>query len=141
MTYRRWFVFGGVFAVIGALVASFAIFYGSFSPRGFVENRYSRAMSMDIDSSAKAYTSPKKPSVVSKEITDAWQPADQYVDASGIYLRYDDDSVVIKPNQAGSVILVEDSSRAYNRYHHVVGSSWGWGRGSTVRGGGPGSGK
>ena len=108
MTYRRWFVFGVAFAVIGALVASFAIFYGSFSPRGFVEDKYSRTSSLDIGSQAKAYTSPKAPSVVSKEITDAWQPADQYVDASGVYLRYDDDAVVIKPNNTGSVILVED---------------------------------
>lgn len=141
MTYRRWIVFGVAFAVIGALVASFAVFYGSFSPRGFVEDKYTRAASLDIGSAAKAYTSPKKPSVVSKEITDAWKPADQYVDASGVYLRYDDDAVVIKPNNTGSVILVEKSSSAYHRYHGVVGSSWGWGRGSTVRGGGPGSGK
>ena len=141
MTYRRWFVFGAAFAVIGALVASFAIFYGSFSPRGFVEDRYSRTSRLDIGSQAKAYTSPKAPSVVSKEITDAWQPADQYVDASGVYLRYDDDAVVIKPNNTGSVMLVEDASSAYHRYHAYVGSGWGWGRGTTVRGGGPGSGK
>ena len=117
MTYRRWIVVGVAFAVIGALVASFAVFYGSFSPRGFVEDKYTRAASLDIGSAAKAYTSPKKPSVVSKEITDAWKPADQYVDASGVYLRYDDDAVVIQPNNTGSVILVEKSSSAYPRYH------------------------
>lgn len=74
-------------------------------------------------------------------MTDAWKPADQYVDGSGVYLRYDDDSVVILPVAAGSVILLERLSTAYPRYHSTVGNSWGWGRGSTVRGGGPGSGK
>ncbi|MEU4777586.1 DUF4247 domain-containing protein [Micromonospora sp. NPDC023633] len=141
MTYRRWFVVGVAFAVIGALVAAFAIFYGSFSPRGYVEDKYKRAASRDIAGAAVAYTSTRSPSQVAKEVTDAWQPADQYVDGSGVYLRYDDDSVVILPIAAGSVILLERMSTAYPRYHSTVGSHWGWGRGSTVRGGGPGSGK
>ncbi|GHJ50890.1 hypothetical protein Nm8I071_01970 [Nonomuraea sp. TT08I-71] len=142
MTYRRWFVVGVAFAVIGAVVAAFAIFYGNFSPRGYVEDRYTRATSRDLGSDAIAYTTNRTPSQVSKEITDAWQPADQYVDGSGVYLRYDDDSVVILPlAAAGSVILLERMTTAYPRYHSRVGSHWGWGRGSTVRGGGPGSGK
>ncbi|MDO3706029.1 DUF4247 domain-containing protein [Micromonospora sp. C28SCA-DRY-2] len=141
MTYRRWFVVGVVFAVIGALVAAFAIFYGNFSPRGYVEDRYTRAASRDIGADAVAYTSPRSPSQVAKEVTDAWQPADQYVDGSGVYLRYDDDSVVILPIATGSVILLERLRTAYPRYHSTVGNYWGWGRGNTVRGGGPGSGK
>ena len=141
MTYRRWLVVGVALAVIGALVASFAIFYGNFSPRGYVQDRYARASSRDIGGQALAYTSNKAPSQVSKEITDAWQPADQYVDGSGVYLRYDDDSVVILPLAAGSLILLERMTTAYPRYHHVVGGGWGWGRGTTVRGGGPGAGK
>ncbi|MFG1949815.1 DUF4247 domain-containing protein [Micromonospora sp. NPDC048830] len=141
MTYRRWFVVGAAFAVIGALIAAFAIFYGNFSPRGYVEDRYTRAASRDIGDGAVAYTSAKSPSQVAKEVTEAWQPADQYVDGSGVYLRYDDDSVVILPIAAGSVILLERLTTAYPRYHGTVGNHWGWGRGSTVRGGGPGSGK
>ncbi|SCL16161.1 DUF4247 domain-containing protein [Micromonospora inyonensis] len=141
MTYRRWFVVGAVFAVVGVLVAAFAIFYGNFSPRGYVEDRYSRAASQDIGRDALAYSSTKRPSEVADEVTDAWKPADQYVDSSGVYLRYDDDSVVILPVAAGSLILLERVSTAYPRYHSTVGNSWGWGRGSTVRGGGPGSGK
>ncbi|WP_416901724.1 DUF4247 domain-containing protein [Micromonospora echinospora] len=141
MTYRRWFVVGAAFAVIGALVAAFAIFYGNFSPRGYVEDRYTRATGQDIGRDAIAYTSSKRPSQVADEVTDAWKPADQYVDGSGVYLRYDDDSVVILPVAAGSLILLERLSTAYPRYHSTVGNSWGWGRGSTVRGGGPGSGK
>jgi len=141
VTYRRWFVVGVAVAVIGALIATFTIFYGNFSPRGYVEDNFSRASGRDIGSNAIAYTSRKTPSEVSKQITDAWKPADQYVDGSGVYLRYDDDSVVILPLAVGSVILLEKMTTAYPRYHTVVGNSWGWGRGSTVRGGGPGSGK
>ncbi|MFG1802317.1 DUF4247 domain-containing protein [Micromonospora carbonacea] len=141
MTYRRWFVVGAAVAVVGALLAAFAIFYGNFSPRGYVQDRYNRAASRDIGGNAVAYTSTKTPSQVAKEVTDTWQPADQYVDGSGVYLRYDDDSVVILPIAAGSVILLERMTTAYPRYHSTVGSHWGWGRGSTVRGGGPGAGK
>lgn len=141
MTYRRWFVVGAAFAVIGTLVAAFAIFYGSFSPRGYVEDRYSRASGQDIGREAIAFTSTKSPSAVADEVKDTWKPADEYVDGSGVYLRYDDDSVVILPVAAGSLILLERLSTAYPRYHSTVGNSWGWGRGSSVRGGGPGSGK
>jgi hypothetical protein len=141
MTYRRWFVVGVGFAVVGALVAAFAIFYGNFSPRGYVQDHYQRATGQDIGRDAIAYTSAKAPSQVAKDVTDAWQPADQYVDGSGVYLRYDDDSVVILPIATGSVILLERLGTAYPRYHSTVGNHWGWGRGSTVRGGGPGAGK
>ncbi|MEU1752259.1 DUF4247 domain-containing protein [Micromonospora matsumotoense] len=141
MTYRRWFVVGVAFAVIGALVAAFAIFYGNFSPRGYVEDRYTRSASRDIGRDAVAYTSNRTPSQVADDVTGAWKPADQYVDGSGVYLRYDDDSLVILPIAAGSVILLERMRTAYPRYHSTVGSHWGWGRGSTVRGGGPGAGK
>ncbi|MBO4159614.1 MULTISPECIES: DUF4247 domain-containing protein [Micromonospora] len=141
MTYRRWFVVGVAFAVVGALVAAFAIFYGNFSPRGYIEDRYTRAAARDIGRDAVAYTSNRTPSQVADDVTGAWKPADQYVDGSGVYLRYDDDSLVILPIAAGSLILLERMRTAYPRYHSTVGSHWGWGRGSTVRGGGPGSGK
>ncbi|MEV0154198.1 DUF4247 domain-containing protein [Micromonospora sp. NPDC050686] len=141
MSYRRWFVVGVAFAVVGALVAAFAIFYGNFSPRGYVQDHYARAAARDIGGDAVAYTSDQSPSQVAKQVTDAWQPADQYVDGSGVYLRYDDDSVVILPIAAGSLILLESMRTAYPRYHSTVGGHWGWGRGSTVRGGGPGVGK
>lgn len=141
MTYRRFFVVGAAFAVVGVLVVALAIGYGDFSPRGFVEDRYERAIAQDLDDEAMAYTSTKRPSQVAQEITGAWQPADQYIDSSGVYLRYDDDSVVILPAAAGSLILLERLTTAYPRYHSLVGRHWGWGRGSTVRGGGPGSGK
>ncbi|MEU5903630.1 DUF4247 domain-containing protein [Micromonospora sp. NPDC047467] len=141
MTYRRWIVMGMAVAVVGVLVAGFAIVNGTFSPRDYVQDRYTRAASRDIGRQAIAYTSSKSPTQVANDLTDAWRPADRYVDGSGVYLRYDDDSVVILPIAAGSVILLENMSTAYPRYHSIVGSYWGWGRGSTVRGGGPGSGK
>lgn len=139
--YRRWFLVGGALGLVGVLLAAFGLFHGNFSPRGFIEDQYPRAVSRDIGREAIAYTSGNKPSKVAADLTRAWQPADQYVDASGVYLRYDDDSVVIMPLAAGSLILVERVATAYPRYHGIVGNAWGWGRGSTVRGGGPGSGK
>lgn len=141
MTYRRWFFVGTAFALLGALVAGFAIFYGSFSPRGYVQDHYTRTAARDIASEATAYRSDKSPSEVAEEVTSAWRPADQYVDGSGVYLRYDDDSVVILPLAGGSLILLEGLRTAYPRYSHTVGGAWGWGRGVTVRGGGPGAGK
>lgn len=141
LRHQRWFVAGLAFAVIGALVLALVIGHGSFSPRGFVEDRYERAAAQDLGDEAMAYTSMKQPSQVAQEITDAWQPADQYIDSSGVYLRYGDDSVVILPVAAGSLILLERLTTAYPRYHSLVGRHWGWGRGNTVRGGGPGSGK
>ncbi|MEV1288368.1 DUF4247 domain-containing protein [Micromonospora sp. NPDC049679] len=141
MTYRRWFVVGAAFALIGALVAGFGIFYGNFSPRGYVESRFVRSASHDIGRDGIAYTSSKRPTEVAAELTEAWQPAERYVDGSGVYLRYDDDSVVILPLAAGSLILLERTATAYPRYHGIVGGSWGGGRGSTIRGGGPGAGK
>jgi hypothetical protein len=141
VTYRRWIVVGVAVAVVGALIAAFAIFYGNFSARGYVQDHYTRAASRDIGSDALAYTSNRSPDQVAKDIKKAWQPADEYVDGSGVYLRYDDDSVVILPVAVGSMILLERMTTAYPRYHSRVGTHWGWSRGSTVRGGGPGAGK
>lgn len=141
MTHRKWFVVAGVLALVGLLLAGFTTLYGNFSPRGYVENNYARAAVDDIGDDALAYTSKKVPSDVAKELTDAWEPADQYVDGSGVYLRYAEDAVVILPLAAGSLILVEKLATAYPRYYSVVGGYWGWGRGASLRGGGPGAGK
>lgn len=141
MIYRRWFVFGGALALAGVLMAVLGIAYGNFSPREYIQDRYPRAAAHDIGKDAKAYSSPKPPSAVAADITRVWTPADKYVDGSGVYLRYADDSVVIRPLATGSLILVERTATAYPRYHSVVGNAWGWGRGTSVRGGGPGIGK
>lgn len=141
MPYRRWFVLAAVLGVVGLLLAAFATAYGNFSPRGYVADHYTRSAADDIDDDAEAYRARAAPSRVAQELTEAWQPADQYVDGSGVYLRYADDAVVILPAAAGSLILVEKLSSAYPRYHGVVGGFWGWGRGASLRGGGPGAGK
>ena len=141
MTHRRLFLLAGVITLVGVLVAGFAVAYGNFSPRGYVDNHYARSAAADIDDDAAAYTSAKVPSEVADELTSAWQPADEYVDGSGVYLRYADDAIVILPAVVGSLILVERLATAYPRYHPVVGGYWGWGRGASLRGGGPGAGK
>ena len=141
MKHRKLFLIAGVLALVGVLIAGFATLYGSFSPRGFVADNYTRSAADDIDDDALAYTSSKTPSQVADELTSAWEPADRYVDGSGVYLRYADDAVVILPLAVGSLILVEKLRTAYPRYHGVVGGFWGWGRGASLRGGGPGSGK
>lgn len=141
MKHRGWLIIGIAFGLIGAMIAGFGIFYGDFSARGYVESHYTRSRSNDIGRDAIAYTSRKQPSEVAADITKAWRPANNFVDGSGVYLRYDDDSVVIRPLATGSLILLERLATAYPRYHSTVGNAWGAGRGGSVRGGGPGSGK
>jgi hypothetical protein len=141
MKHRRLFLFAGLIALVGVLIAGFGVAYGNFSPRGYVADHSTRSTADDIADDARAYTSKKVPSEVARELTDAWEPADRYVDASGVYLRYADDAVVILPLAVGSLILVEKLSTAFPRYYSVVGGFWGWGRGASLRGGGPGAGK
>lgn len=141
MTHRRWFLIAGALALVGLLVAGVATVYGNFSPRGYVADTYRRSATDDIGDDAVAYTSKKAPSAVANELTSAWEPADRYIDGSGVYLRYADDSVVILPLAVGSLILIEKLGTAYPRYYPVVGGYWGWGRGASIRGGGPGAGK
>lgn len=136
-----WFFLGIALAAVGLLIGLIGTSYGGFSPRGYVADHYARSTRDDIGRDAKAYTSSRPPSQVADELTGAWQPADRYVDGSGVYLRYTDDAVVIRPAGAGSLILVENLRTAYPRYLGVVGGYWGWSRGTTVRGGGPGAGK
>lgn len=143
MNALKWFVVAGVLGAIGLVLCGVALFSGDFSPRGYVSNHYQRAASHDIGREAVAYTSANPPSVVAAEVTGAWKPADERVDGTGVYLRYADDSVVILPLAAGSLILVEALRTAYPRYYGVVGGYWGWNTrdGGDFRGGGPGAGK
>ena len=138
----RWFVIAGLLAVIGLAVGGVAIFSGNSSPRGYVQRHFSRAASRD-NGTAMAFTSTQAPSLVAQQVRGAWKPANDYADATGVYLRYARDAVTIFPLATGSLIMVEESSRAYRRYYSTVGSSWGYtaGRGESVRGGGPGAGK
>jgi hypothetical protein len=140
---RVYFIAAGVIGLVGLLVAGCALFAGDFSPRGYVADSYPRAAARDIGNDAKAYTSDRPPSEVAADIAGAWEPADRYVDGSGVYLRYADDSVVILPLALGSLILIESMRTAYPRYYGIIGGYWGWGSGwgESNRGGGPGGGK
>jgi len=140
---RIWYLVAGCLATVGLLIGGISACSGSFSPRSYVAKHYQRAAARDIGADARAYTSTKSPTRVADEISRAWSPAGRYADGSGIYLRYSDDSVVLKPNGGGTLILVERLRTAYNRYSGTVGGN-GWvgrGDGNSVRGGGPGSGK
>lgn len=140
---RIWYLLAACLGGIGLLIGSIAVFSGSFTPTSYVSKHYQRAASYDIGRDARAYTSRKSPTKVADEITRAWSPAGRYADGSGIYLRYSNDSVVLKPNGTGTLILVEGLRTAYRRYSGVVGGT-GWsgrGDGNSGRGGGPGSGK
>ncbi|WP_243791295.1 DUF4247 domain-containing protein [Saccharopolyspora gloriosae] len=140
-----WFILAGIVVVLALIIALVAIFSGGSGPRGYASGHYQRASSLDIrgDSDNKAYTSPKPVPVVARDITSRWRPQAQQTDASGVYLRYSDDAVIIQPRGTGSVIHVMDVDRAYRHYHSHVGGAWGWigTRGDTFRGGGPGTGK
>ena len=145
MKPKFWFVLAGVAALLALVLAIVAIASTGSSVRSYVADHYTRAAHLDEPGNARnaAYTSPKRPSEVAQEITARWRPQSRYTDSTGIYLRYPDDAVVIRPYQSGSVIHVLDDDYAYRRYHSHVGGFWGWSspHGETFRGGGPGAGK
>ncbi|WP_432972784.1 DUF4247 domain-containing protein [Dactylosporangium sp. CA-233914] len=140
---RIWYLVAGCLGAVGLLIGGITVFSGSFSPRSYVSQHYQRAAVRDIGTEARAYTSTKSPTRVADEISRAWSPAGRYADGTGVYLRYSEDSIVLKPSGTGTLILVEALRTAYRRYSGTVGGS-GWvGRGDGIssRGGGPGSGK
>ncbi|GAA4414212.1 DUF4247 domain-containing protein [Actinokineospora soli] len=138
---KTWFWISGLLAGIAAIIAIIVIARGT-SVRDYVDDTYTRAATLDLDDEI-AYTSTAAPSVVTSTIVGAWKPVSQYADASGVYLRYNDDMVLVRPHNGGSVIRVDDVDRAYRRYHSHVGGYWGWtsGHGESFRGRGPGAGK
>lgn len=140
-SYRKLLVLGAAVSLLGVLVAGYGLVAGTFSASSYVRGHYARATGHDIGRQAIAYTSSLAPSRVTQDVTRAFRPSDRYADATGTYLRYGNDSVVIRPLGTGSVILLENMNTAYSRYHSTVGSAWGWSRGNTSRGGGPGAGK
>ncbi|MGY0232439.1 DUF4247 domain-containing protein [Longispora urticae] len=139
---RKWYVFGGIAAVLALVLGGIAVFGSATSPRGYVSRSFTRSAVDDVDGS-QAYRSTKAPAAVAAMIRGGWKPAEEFADASGYYLRYSDDVVAVFPRGSGSLIRVEDSDRAYRRYHSHVGGYWGFttGQGEAGRGGGPGSGK
>ncbi|MDG4762685.1 DUF4247 domain-containing protein [Solwaraspora sp. WMMD406] len=128
-------------ALVGVVVSCSGLAFGTFSPRSYVERTYTRSVVDDIGSDAKGFRSDRAPRQVMQELTRTFRPDDQHTQADRYYLRYGDDSVVILPYALGTLILVERMTTAYPRYRSTVGNSWSWTRGSTTRGGGPGTGK
>ncbi|WP_326553188.1 DUF4247 domain-containing protein [Micromonospora sp. NBC_01813] len=141
MTSGKWIIGGVVLALVGVIVSCCGLAAGTFSARSYVERSYARSAVDDIGSDAKGFRSDRPPAAVADELSREFQPADRFTDGDRHYLRYGDDSVVILPAALGSLILVERMATAHARYQPIVGNSWNWQRGSTTRGGGPGTGK
>ena len=132
---------GGALGLVALVLLATSLSQCGGSVRGFVRDTYDRAGTRE---GAEVYTSPKSVSAVTAEITDAWQPADRVTSSAGVFLRYADDIVAVHPRsgEAGTEIEVADERRGYALFFPYVGGWFGSsGRGGTVRGGGPGSGK
>ncbi|GAB2993861.1 hypothetical protein GCM10027184_55490 [Saccharothrix stipae] len=138
---RFWFWTAGILGVVAGVIA-IAILARGTTVRDHVDSTYTRAANLDRGEEI-AFTSPRAPSLVAADIIGRWKPVSQYADASGVYLRYNDDMVLVRPQGTGSVIRIDDVDRAYRTYHSSVGGNWGWtsGHGESFRGRGPGAGK
>lgn len=145
MKPRFWFVLAAIAGSLALLLGLTTAFSTGTSPRSHVEHTYTRAAHLDPEgrNNARAYTSPDQPTAVAAEISDKWRPQNRIADASGIYLRYSDDAVVVRPHDGGSLILVMNARQAYHMFPTVIGGAWGWSspHGESFRGRGPGVGK
>lgn len=143
MKPKWWFAVAGVFVMIAVLVAVNLFVFSGTSAASYVDNEFERAPSSRYDNEVRSYRSDRKPTEVAALIVDQWQPLSQYADGSGVYLRYPDDAIVIKPRGSGSLILVMDDDRAYGLFYAHIGGVWGWTstHGGSFRGRGPGAGK
>ncbi|MGE4427115.1 MAG: DUF4247 domain-containing protein [Solirubrobacteraceae bacterium] len=132
---------GGVVAILAllAVVGAFASVGGNVEKH--IKSEYRAA---GTDQGARLYTSDKRIDEVVDDIADAWKPADRLTDPGGVFLRYADQIVAVRPRKpSGTDITVDDASRSYARWFPFVGGWFGTysGRAEGFRGGGPGSGK
>ena len=116
MTYRKWFLVGGRSRWSACSWRAWAC-VRQLLPAWLRGGPLQPVAGDDIGDDVVAYTSSGTPSEVAERISGAWEPADRYVDGSGVYLRYDEDAVVVLPAAIGSLILVERLTTAYPRYH------------------------
>lgn len=129
--------------VLSGIAGIFAI-SRSGDPKSHVLQTYD-VVSREGDS--YTLTSARSVSETSRDIKDAWKPAQEIVDPGGTFLRYQDLVVAVTPRPAGgSTIYLDDEERGYNRWFPYVVGFWGFGGSGTtgvggVRGGGPGAGK
>jgi hypothetical protein len=128
-------------AVIALIVLVTTLSSCGSSVDGYVDEHYTRAGERN---GAKHYTSGDRIEKVVADITDAWKPADRLSDPGGVFLRYADSMVAVRPAAyGGSEIDVDDPERAYAHWYPYVGGWFGnySGPAESFRGGGPGSGK
>lgn len=130
----------------GLLVIALVLLVGGLSscgssPASWVRDHYAAA---GTRGGAEVYRTAQPVSQVTRELTDAWKPADRLTDPGAVFLRYRDDLVVVRPRTGGgSEISVDDADRGYASSYPFVGGWFGTysGRAESFRGGGPGTGK
>lgn len=112
------------------------------SPRSYVKDRYTAAGKRN---GSEIYRTNDRVEKVAKDLTAEWKPADRLVDTGGVFLRYKDDLIAIRPRSGGggTEISVDDPERGYAHWYPYVGGWFGTysGRAEGFRGGGPGTGK
>lgn len=127
------------------VVAGVASAIGAVATAGSVRSHLAGTYALVSQEGRSAvYSSPQPPVAVARAIARRWRPSEQVNDPGGYFLRYRNDVVAVTPaGEGGSRIYVDDQRRGYARWYPYVGGRWGTfsGRGETVRGGGPGTGK
>jgi hypothetical protein len=119
----RWWQVAPV-GVIGLGLLGHGVFNGDFSPRHFVDGAYARSHADDIGSEAVAYLSPSTATVTAETITSRWTPGRGCISPEGVYLRYEEDTVVVLRRPQGSLILVENAATSYPRHLSHVAGCW-----------------
>jgi hypothetical protein len=134
-------VAGGGLLLIALVMLVMGLSSCGSSPRSWVKDHYTAAGKRG---GADVYRTNERVEKVTKDLTKAWKPADRLTDPGGVFLRYADDLVAIRPRTGGGTeISVDDADRGYASSYPYVGGWFGTysGRAEGFRGGGPGTGK
>lgn len=141
MSARRAPLAVGLLLVVAGVAGLVALFGTAGSVRSHIARTYAPVSS---EGRSAVYSSAQPPATVARDIARRWRPAERVNDPGGYFLRYRNAVVAVTPGPAGgSRVYVDDERRGYARWYPYVGGRWGTfsGRGETVRGGGPGTGK
>jgi hypothetical protein len=134
-------VAGGVLLLIAVVLLVGGLSSCGSSPRSYIKGHYTAAGRRD---GADLFRTKQPVARVTRDLTKEWKPADRLTDPGGVFLRYRDDLVAIRPaSGGGSEISVDDADRGYAHWYPFVGGWFGTysGRAESFRGGGPGTGK
>jgi hypothetical protein len=134
-------VVAGIVAVVALVILVTSLSSCGSSPRSYVRDHYTAAGKRN---GTEVFRSKDRVERVVKDITSEWKPADRLTDTGGVFLRYRDDLIAVRPRTAGgSEISVDDPDRGYAHWYPFVGGWFGTysGRAEGFRGGGPGTGK